>query len=104
MDIDEGGRRIGEVALVDRSSRVGETGVVFNNTLFDENAAAHIAWGDGISWVLGDHSLEDAHAAGMNESDTHTDFMVGRAELEVDGATADGELVPILRDGTWVLE
>jgi aminopeptidase len=104
MDIDEGGRRVGEVALVDRSSRVGETGVVFNNTLFDENAAAHVAWGDGISWVLGDRSLEDAHAAGMNESDTHTDFMVGRAELEVDGVTADGELVPILRDAAWVLE
>jgi aminopeptidase len=104
MDIDEGGRRIGEVALVDRSSRVGETGVVFNNTLFDENAAAHIAWGDGISWVLGDRSIEDAHAAGMNESDTHTDFMVGRPELEVDGVSADGTLVPILRDARWVLE
>jgi aminopeptidase len=103
MDIDEGGRRVGEVALVDSSSRVGETGVVVNNTLFDETAAAHVAWGDGISWVLGDRSLEDAHAAGMNESDTHTDFMVGRAELEVDGVTADGELVPILRNARWVL-
>jgi aminopeptidase len=104
MDIDEGGRRIGEIALVDRSSRVGETGVVFNNTLFDENAAAHIAWGDGISWVLGDRSVADAHAAGMNESDTHTDFMVGRPELDVDGVTANGEAVPIVRDARWVLE
>jgi aminopeptidase len=104
MDIDAGGRRLGEVALVDSSSRVGETGVVFKNTLFDENAAAHIAWGDGISWVLGDRSLEDAHAAGMNESDTHTDFMVGCAELEVDGIHADGTAVPILREGVWQLE
>lgn len=103
MDIDAGGRRIGEVALVDRSSRVGETGVVFNNTLFDENAAAHIAWGDGISWVLGDHSAEEAAAAGMNQSETHTDFMVGSPELEVDGLAADGSAVPILREGTWVL-
>jgi aminopeptidase len=104
MDIDEGGRRLGEVALVDSSSRVGETGVVFKNTLFDENAAAHIAWGDGISWTLGDRSVEEAHAAGMNESDTHTDFMVGSPELEVDGVGQDGKPVPILREGRWVLE
>jgi aminopeptidase len=104
MDIDAGGRRLGEVALVDSSSRVGETGIVFKNTLFDENAAAHIAWGDGISWVMGDRSVEDAHAAGMNESDTHTDFMVGCPELEVDGIAADGTAVPILREGVWILE
>jgi aminopeptidase len=104
MDIDEGGRRLGEVALVDSSSRVGETGVVFKNTLFDENAAAHIAWGDGISWTLGDRSVEEAHAAGMNGSDTHTDFMVGSPELEVDGVGQDGKPVPILREGRWVLE
>jgi aminopeptidase len=104
MDIDEGGRRVGEIALVDSSSRVGETGIVFKNTLFDENAAAHIAWGDGISWVLGDRSVEEAHQAGMNESDTHTDFMVGSPELEVDGIAADGTAVPILREGVWVLQ
>lgn len=104
MDVDEGGRRVGEIALVDRSSRVGETGVVFNNTLFDENAAAHVAWGDGISWVLGEASVEEAHAAGMNQSETHTDFMIGCPELEVDGVTADGEFVPILRDAGWVLD
>jgi aminopeptidase len=104
MDIDEGGRRVGEIALVDSSSRIGETGIVFKNTLFDENAAAHIAWGDGISWTLGDHSIEEAHAAGMNESDTHTDFMVGCPELEVDGVAADGTEVPILRDGRWLLK
>jgi aminopeptidase len=104
MDIDEGGRRLGEVALVDRSSRVGETGIVFKNTLFDENAAAHIAWGDGISWTLDDRPIEDAHAAGMNHSDTHTDFMVGSPELEVDGIESDGTSVPILREGVWVLE
>ena len=104
MDIDAGGRRVGEVALVDSSSRVGQTGIVFKNTLFDENAAAHIAWGDGISWVMGDRTLEDAHAAGMNESDTHTDFMIGSPELEVDGIAADGTAVPILRQGVWMLE
>ena len=104
MDVDAGGRRLGEVALVDSSSRIGETGIVFNNTLFDENAAAHIAWGDGISWVLGDRSVEEAHEAGMNQSETHTDFMVGCPELEVDGIHADGTAVPILREGIWQLE
>jgi aminopeptidase len=104
MDIDEGGRRIGEIALVDKTSRIGETGVVFKNTLFDENAAAHIAWGDGISWTLDDLSVDEAHAAGMNESDTHTDFMVGSPELEVDGIAPDGKAVPILREGRWVLQ
>jgi aminopeptidase len=104
MDIDEGGRRIGEIALVDKTSRIGETGVVFKNTLFDENAAAHIAWGDGISWTLDDLSVDEAHAAGMNESDTHTDFMVGSPELEVDGIAEDGKAVPILREGYWVLK
>jgi aminopeptidase len=99
----EGGRWLGEVALVDVSSRVGETGVIFKNTLFDENAAAHIAWGDGISWVLGDIPLEQANAAGMNSSDTHTDFMVGSPELEVDGIEPGGAAVPILRDGVWQL-
>jgi aminopeptidase len=104
MDIDDGGRRIGEIALVDKTSRIGETGVVFKNTLFDENAAAHIAWGDGISWTLDDLSVDEAHAAGMNESDTHTDFMVGSPELEVDGIAEDGKAVPILREGHWVLK
>jgi aminopeptidase len=104
MDIDEGGRRIGEVALVDNSSRIGETGVVFKNTLYDENAAAHIAWGDGISWTLDGLSVEDAHEAGMNQSDTHTDFMVGSPDLEIDGIAADGSALPILREGRWVLE
>jgi aminopeptidase len=54
--------------------------------------------------VLGDRSVEEAHQAGMNESDTHTDFMVGSPELEVDGIAADGTAVPILREGVWVLQ
>jgi aminopeptidase len=99
----EGGRWLGEVALVDASSRVGETGVIFKNTLFDENAAAHIAWGDGISWVMGDMPIEQAQAAGMNTSDTHTDFMVGSPELEIDGIESGGKAVPILREGVWQL-
>jgi aminopeptidase len=100
---DDGARRFGEVALVDASSRVGETGVTFNNTLFDENAAAHIAWGRAIPWAL-DHVPADQHAAaGLNESATHTDFMVGSPEVEIDGVEPGGAEVALLRGGVWQL-
>jgi aminopeptidase len=100
---DDGARRFGEVALVDASSRVGETGVIFNNTLFDENAAAHIAWGNALPWAL-DHVPADQHlAAGINQSATHTDFMVGSPEVEIDGVEAGSGAVALLRDGLWQL-
>jgi aminopeptidase len=103
LAIDEGARHFGEVALVDASSRVGETGVTFNNTLFDENAAAHIAWGRAIPWAL-DHVPADQHAAaGLNESATHTDFMVGSPEVEIDGVEPGGTEVALLRGGVWQL-
>ena len=101
---DDGARRLGEIALVDDSSRVGETGVVFRNTLFDENAASHIAFGSGIGWAvdhLDDRSEEDL---GVNESATHVDFMVGSPDLEIDGIDAGGEAVPLLRGGGWRLK
>jgi aminopeptidase len=99
---DDGARRLGEVALVDASSRVGETGVVFRNTLFDENAASHIAWGRGLPWAV-DGLGEDPVALGINDSLTHTDFMVGSPEVEIDGLEQGGGAVPLLRDGLWQL-
>jgi aminopeptidase len=95
---DEGAAYFGELALVDGTSRVGKTGTTFFDTLYDENATCHIAFGFGIP-----ETFEGEPGEGMNISNVHTDFMIGRPELEVDGVTKDGKVVPILRDETWQL-
>jgi aminopeptidase len=103
---DEGAAQLGEVALVDGHSAVGKTGLVFYDTLFDENASSHIALGAAIvQAVPGAHDLsaDDRVARGVNQSSIHTDFMIGSNELEIDGVTKDGEAVPVLRNGDWVL-
>jgi aminopeptidase len=103
---DEGAARLGEVALVDSSSRVGKTGIVFYDTLFDENAAAHIALGMAIlQGIDGASSLspEERQARGVNHSSIHTDFMIGSSEVDVAGVDAHGHETPILRSGDWVL-
>jgi len=103
---DDGSARLGEVALVDRESRVGKTGLVFYDSLFDENASSHIALGTSIvqavPWAR-ELSPEERHARGVNHSSIHTDFMIGSDELEIDGITNGGESVPILRRGNWQL-
>ena len=94
---DDGGSRLGELALVDGGGRIGPLGTVFFDTLIDENAASHIALGSGYALAVED----EAEKALVNESEIHIDFMIGSPELEVDGVTAAGEHVPVLRGGNW---
>ncbi len=104
--LDENACRLGEVSIVDSSSRVGDLDIIFFNTLFDENAACHIAYGRGYpAGIEGGPGLspEQLLQRGVNASVVHTDLMVGGPEVDVDGVTKDGEAVPILRDNTWVL-
>ena len=103
---DEQAPCLGEVALVDGSSAVRKTGLVFHDTLFDENASCHIAYGSGFPHALEDGddlSREELLARGVNVSGVHTDFMIGGPEVEVVGVAADGTETPILRDDAWQL-
>ncbi len=97
---DDGASRLGEVALVDGASAVGKLGLTFYNTLFDENASSHVAFGSGF-----DFCVEDAadRAAGLNVSSVHVDFMVGGPEVEVDGKEPGGGWIPVLRDEVFQL-
>jgi aminopeptidase len=94
---DDGASRLGELALVDGEGRIGPLGIVFNETLLDENAASHIALGSGYQLGVDD---EDDRAR-VNESRIHVDFMIGSPEVDVDGITRDGDVVPLLRNGAW---
>jgi aminopeptidase len=96
LTIDDGALRLGELALVDRQGRIGPLDTVFYDTLLDENAASHIAFGSGFPFLV-----ERDDVARVNSSGTHVDFMIGSAEVDVDGITADGERVAVLRGGDW---
>ncbi len=102
---DDGAARLGEVALVPHSSPVSQSGVLFYNTLFDENAASHVALGTAYKFTLeGGEGMDDElfARAGGNRSAVHVDFMIGSGELDVDGIRADGSRQPLMRRGEWV--
>ena len=103
--VDEGASRFGEVALVPYDSPISNSKTLFYNTLFDENAACHLAFGEAYPTTVEgalDMSEEERLSAGLNKSITHVDFMVGTADLSIDGYTADGRCVPVFRDGNFV--
>jgi aminopeptidase len=93
---DEGAGRLGELALVDAGGRIGPLDTVFYDTLLDENAASHIALGQGFDWAV-----EEADRPRINRSEVHVDFMIGSPEVDVTGVTGSGERVPVLRNGAW---
>jgi aminopeptidase len=102
--MDEGASYLGEVALVPYSSPIRESGILFYNTLFDENAACHLAIGRGFTNVLRDYERlteEEAHEKGINDSITHVDFMIGTSDLSIVALTEDGKEVQIFSNGDW---
>lgn len=105
LETDEGARRLGEVALVPHSSPIAHSGLLFWNTLFDENAASHIALGQAYSTcVRGGDRLDPAQLAakGANESLIHVDWMIGSGAIDLDGIGAAGEAQPLMRSGEWM--
>ncbi|KLK91097.1 peptidase M29 [Microvirga vignae] len=105
LDTDEGARRLGEVALVPFSSPISQSGLLFFNTLFDENASSHIALGQAYSKCIregGSMSEEELASRGANKSLIHIDWMIGSDQVDVDGITHDGKAEPLMRGGEWV--
>ncbi len=104
LNMDEGASYLGECALVPECSPIAQSGLLFYNTLFDENAACHLALGMGYADTIADHhnkTLEQCRALGINDSMIHEDFMIGCASMNIDAITRDGKVVPIFRQGNW---
>ncbi|MCQ2418204.1 MAG: aminopeptidase [Clostridia bacterium] len=104
INMDEGSAYLGECALVPYDSPIQASGLLFYNTLFDENAACHLALGMGFADTIKDYdkyTLDECRAFGVNDSMVHEDFMIGTKDLNIDAVTRDGKTVPIFRDGNW---
>jgi len=104
IKMDEGACYLGEVALVPKNSPINESGILFYTTLYDENAACHVALGAGFSMLLDGYenmTKEEIAKAGVNESMIHVDFMIGNDDLEITGIKDDGTQVPVFKNGTW---
>ena len=106
LSMDEGASYLGECALVPYASPIRESGILFYNTLFDENASCHLAIGRGFTNLLRDYekySEKEAHDMGINDSITHVDFMIGTKDLSIVALTEDGKTVQIFKDGNWAI-
>ena len=104
ISMDEGAAYLGECALVPQRSPIAESGLLFYNTLFDENAACHLAMGMGFADTIRDHhnkTLAECRELGINDSMIHEDFMIGCDSMNIDATCADGKVVPIFRGGNW---
>ena len=104
LNMDEGARYLGECALVPQASPICQSGLLFYNTLFDENAACHLAVGMGFADTIRDHhskTLQECRELGVNDSMIHEDFMIGCDTMNIDAHCADGKIVPIFRNGNW---
>ncbi|WP_221563534.1 aminopeptidase [Alkalihalobacillus sp. TS-13] len=106
LEIDEGMKFLGEVALVPYDSPISNSGIIFSNTLYDENASCHLAIGTSITMSVkdvGKLSKEELEERGVNQSRGHTDFMIGSADLDIVAETNDGEKVQLFKDGNWAI-
>ena len=104
IEMDEGSAYLGECALVPFDSPINQSGILFYNTLFDENACCHLALGMGFADTIDgfeNRTLEECRKLGVNDSMIHEDFMIGTADLCIDATCEDGKTVPIFRNGTW---
>ncbi len=104
INMDEGAAYLGECALVPQKSPIAQSGLLFYNTLFDENAACHLAIGMGFADTIEDHhnkTIEQCRELGVNDSMIHEDFMIGCDSMDIDATTRDGKVVPIFRKGNW---
>ncbi len=104
--MDEGASYLGEVALIAHDSPINNTGILFYNTLFDENASCHLALGRGFNNCLENYenySVEECEKLGVNSSMIHVDFMIGSADMSIIGVTVDGKRVQIFKDGNWAI-
>ena len=104
ISMDEGAAYLGECALVPQASPIAESGLLFYNTLFDENAACHLALGMGFPDTIADFqnkTLEECRSLGINDSMIHEDFMIGCDSMNIDALCADGSTKPIFRNGNW---
>jgi len=104
ISMDENAKKLGECALVPYNSPINNTGILFYNTLFDENCCCHLALGRGFNMCIKDfdkYSFEECKKMGINDSNVHVDFMIGTPDLEIDGITQDGKVIAIFRNGNW---